>query len=219
MIHVVLLTCERREYTARTIETFLEHNAACTGFKFWHCDDASTDAGVRRLAARHGFAPLIHTDKRVGVTDMVRRASRRLEHEGAEWMLLLENDWETVRPFPWCVFESCLERGDVWSLRLYGKFKERGDLLPAGARHRGRNGADPGWEQFERDGEVFEVGDIHWGNPPSVSKVAQVAWVHKAAAREKDAIQRSGQIADKVARVSVNVVYHVGAARTPGFVS
>lgn len=238
MIHVVLLTCERAEYTARTLETFLQHNAEFLDvstladwnrtlkagkidgrFKLWHCDDASQDRRVRRLAGEAGFDPLIYTDQRVGVTDMIRTASRRLEHQGAEWMLLLENDWETVRAFPWAVFDAIQSRGDVWAMRLYGRFKERHEQRPSGGRHRGRDGADPGWEQFEVAGEQYEVGHIHWGNPPTVAKVERVAWLHKKAKREKDAIALSGQITERVARVVSNVVYHIGIDRTPGFVS
>lgn len=220
MIHVVLLSCERAEYTARTIETFLEHNPGPDPrFKLWHSDDASADRRVRALADEAGFEPLIHTDKRVGCTEMIRRTARKLEHQGAEWMLLLENDWETDRPFPWPVFEAVQARGDVWAMRLFGRFKERGDQLASADRHRGRNGAIPGWERFEAAGERYEVGSIHWGNPPSVAKVRWVAWLHKKASREKDAIARSGKIAEKVARVVPNVVYHIGFDRTPGFVS
>lgn len=238
MIHVVLLTCERAEYTARTIETFLHHNRECLNvttlddsaprfdaggidcrFKLWHCDDASKDRRVRALADEAGFKPLIYTDTRVGVTEMIRRASRRLEHDGAQWMMLLENDWETDRPFPWPVFDEVQARGDVWAMRLFGIFKERGDKLASGSRHRGRNGADPCWQHFEVEGELYEVGNIHWGNPPSVAKVKWVAWLHKKAKTEKDTISRSGEIPEKVARVIPNVVYHIGFERTPGFVS
>lgn len=221
MINVVLLSCDRAEYTAATIESFLRHNRDQVGerIQLWHCDDASTDTSNRKMAHAARFTPLFYSTKRVGVTEMVRRAARMLEHHGAEWMLLLENDWQTVRPIPWAVFDACRARGDVWALRLYGRFKERGEQLPAGARHRGRGGADPNWQEAEADGEPFEVGDIHWGNPPSIARVAQVAWLHKAASREKDAIARSGLITDKVARVKSNVVFHIGATRTPGFLS
>lgn len=242
MIAVVLLSCDRLEYTRRTIATFTEHNGAglaAGAFKLWHCDDASTDPKVRKSAAAAGFAPLIYTDQRVGVTEMIRRASRKLEHAGAEWMLLLENDWETVRPFPRAVWRDAVEEFDVWSLRLYGAFKERGNQRPAGTRHRGRSGADPKWRaEFVTDSidvtsladcapaytagkavEAYEVGHIHWGNPPAVSRVDLVAWLHKKARREKEAIVKSGEIKNPVARVVENVVYHIGYERTAGFVS
>lgn len=245
MIHVVLLSCERRDYTLRTLQTFQQCNTAASvdvstladaepktvggkidaGFTLWHCDDASTDPKLRRQVQAAGWRELIYTDRRVGVTEMIRRASRKLEHAGAEWMLLLENDWETARRFPWAIFDLVRERGDVWALRLYGQFKERDQQLPAGARHRGRSGADPRWLDFAVAGwpiepaNCYQVGDIHWGNPPSVAKVPLVAWLHKNASREKDAIVRSGQITDHVARVVENVVYHIGAERTPGFMS
>lgn len=220
MIDVVLLSCDRREYTLRTMSSFLTHNhRSPEPFNLWHCDDASSDPKIRAAAKKSGFRELVYTDERVGVTEMVRRAARKLAHAGAEWMLLLENDWETVRPFPSAVFEAIQARGDVWALRLYGEYKERGEKLPAGTRHRGRGGADPLWDAFSAGGETYEIGDIHWGNPPSVARVELVAWLHKKARRERDAIVQSGLITQHVARVRENVVFHIGFDRTPGFVS
>lgn len=219
MIHVVLLTCDRREYTERTIESFRRENPQLDAFRLWHCDDASTDQKIRKLAGRAGFTPLIHTDQRVGVTEMVRRAARRLEHAGAEWMLLLENDWESVRPVPVAQFREIVARHSPWCVRLYGRFKERDEQRPTGTRHRGRGGADPKWQTLEAAGEPYELGSIHWGNPPSIARVREVAWLHRRARREKDAIVKSGEIAAPVARVVQNVFFHIGFARTQGFVS
>lgn len=222
MIGVALLTCDRLEYTRRTIATFTEHNAAALAagaLKLWHCDDASTDPKVRKAAAVAGFAPLIYTEERVGVTEMIRRTARKLEHAGVEWMLLLENDWESARPVPLEAFGEAVRHYDAWSMRLYGAFKERDNARPAGTRHRGRGGADPKWHVCGGSSEPFEVGHIHWGNPPAISRVDLVAWLHKKARREKDAIAKSGEIKNPVARVLENVVYHIGFERTGGFVS
>lgn len=242
MIDVVLLSCDRLEYTKRTITSFLGHNGEETlagEFRLWHCDDASTDTRVRKAASAAGFVPLIYTDQRVGVTEMIRRAARKLEHAGSEWLLLLENDWETVRPLPLMAWRDAVESYDVWAMRLYGAFKERDERCPAAPRHRGRSGADPQWRpafatktieptsaddkytgaNHGKTGEEYEVGHIHWGNPPSIARVDLVAWLHKNARREKDAIVKSGEIENPVARVVSNVVYHIGFERTAGFVS
>lgn len=222
MIDVVLLSCDRLEYTRRTLASFLSHNAApelAAVFRLWHCDDASTDERVRATATKAGFSPLVYTDARVGVTEMIRRTARKLEHAGAQWMLLLENDWETVRPFPLETWREAVRHYDVWSMRLYGAFKERDQQRPAGTRHRGRSGADPKWHRCGGATEAYDVGHIHWGNPPAVSRVDLVAWLHKKAKREKEAIVKSGEITNPVARVVENVVFHIGFERTGGFVS
>lgn len=213
MIDVVLLTCERYDYTLRTIETFLKYNKDLGRFRLWHCDDASQDHRINVATVAYGFYPLVRTQRRVGVTGMIRAAAAELLAKRSSWMLLLENDWETARTFPWQVFDAIEARGDVYSLRLYGQFKDRGQLLPAGTRHRGRKGADPQWESF--DG--YEVGDIHWGNPPAVSQTRVVNWLHRDVSTEKQVILRSGSVSDKVARVTQNVVYHIGHVRTPEF--
>lgn len=219
-IHVVLLTCERLNYTAMTSASFRRLNAAAIAdgrLRLWHADDASTTPGLCEDVGRWGWAPLVQTARRVGVTDMIRRIARRLEHDGAGWMLLLENDWESERALPWPVIEAVQARGDTYALRLYGTHKGRGGTIPCGTRHRGRGGADPAWQPQEAGGEAFEIGDIHWGNPPTVARVQEVAWLHKSATRERDVISRSGQVQAHVARVRENVVYHLGEDRTPGF--
>jgi hypothetical protein len=210
MIHVCLLSCDRFDYTLQTAISFLEHNAE--GFTLWHCDDASTDLRLRSTVQALGFRPLVYTHSRIGVTAMVRRTATELQAMGAEWMLLLENDWETVRPFPWQVFEAVKTK--VWAIRLYGQYKARDKQRPVSAHHQGRNKADPGWQAY--DG--YEIGQIHWGNPPSVSRVKDVVWLHEGASSERDAILKSGRISDRVARVTDNVVYHIGEEHTPGFV-
>lgn len=212
MIHVCLLSCDRYDYTIQTASSFVEHNG--DGFVLWHCDDASTDQALRPAVQALGFQPLVYTEARVGVTEMIRRIASRLQRLGAEWLLLLENDWETVRQFPWDVFREIQQRGDVWSFRLYGQYKARGETRPVKRCHQGRNNAEVRWQAL---GE-YELGDIHWGNPPAVSRVDQVAWLHTGAKSEKDAIIRSGGIRDHVARVTENVVYHIGEQHTPGFV-
>lgn len=211
MIHVCLLSCDRYEYTLRTASSFIEHNPE--GFALWHCDDASEDSRIRQAAQGFGFQSLVYTHSRVGVTEMVRRTAAELQARGAEWMLLLENDWETVRPFPWAVFEDARERG-AWALRLYGRYKARDGQRPVRNYHQGRSKADPGWQAF--DG--YELGDIHWGNPPSASRVSDVVWLHDGVSSERDAIRKSGKLTAPVARVTENVVYHIGEKHTPGFV-
>lgn len=213
MIHVCLLSCDRFDYTVKTAQSFLEHNPS--GFRLWHADDASTDPRLRPTVQAMGFHQLEYTDARAGVTEMVRRIASRLQRIGAEWMLLLENDWETVRPFPGEVFREIQARGDVWALRLYGRYKARNNRHPVREYHQGRGRASPNWRAF--DG--YEVGDIHWGNPPSVARVASVVWVHEGVRTEKQAIERSGFIQDHVARVAENVVYHIGTQRTEGFLA
>jgi hypothetical protein len=205
-----LLSCERFDYTIQTAGSFVAHNP--TGFVLWHCDDASTDPRLRPTVQSFGFRPLVYTRQRVGVTAMIRALSLRLQELGAEWMLLLENDWETVKPFPWSVFDEVSV--DVWCLRLYGRYKARGEKRPVRNYHQGRSKADPGWQSH---GE-YEVGDIHWGNPPSVARVDRVVWLHEGVRTEKQAIERSGLITDRVARVVDNVVYHIGETHTPDFV-
>lgn len=211
MIHVCLLSCDRIEYTIKTANSFVEHNPE--GFVLWHCDDASTDPRLRPAVQSFGFQPLVYTGSRAGVTEMVRRTAAELQAKGAEWMLLLENDWETVRPLPWSILKDAQARG-AWSLRLYGRYKARGCQRPVRNYHQGRNKADPGWQGF--DG--YEIGDIHWGNPPSVSRVKDVVWLHEGVSSERDAIRKSGQMTAPVARVTENVVYHIGEKHTPGFV-
>lgn len=215
-ITVCLLTCDRSDYTRVTLSSFLEHNDL-SRFRLIHGDDASEGKRNLRYAAQHGFETVEHTRERIGGQEMRRRLVMRAAAM-SDWVLILENDWEWVRAFPWRLFDYLrASRPDVYALRLFGEFKERDQKRKAGTRHRGKDNLPAGWTQDPAAPEPCEIGTIHWGAPPCVTRASDLVWLHQNCRKESDSIRRSGLIDSLTARTPENVVFHIGAQRTPKF--
>jgi SAM-dependent methyltransferase len=220
MIAVGLLTCDRADYTARTLRSFSAQNPdARESFILLHGDDASVEPTNTTLAHEHGFETVGAThSKRLGArllrTDVVRAAADR----GADWILLLENDWDWVRPFPWALFRYVTTtQPNVYTLRLYGQYKERNNKCRCMTVHAGRGRRPVTWQPLTGAPEAAEIAAIHWGAPPAVTRLAEALELHRdpgptGGSLSSDAfeMQISGQIAGLVARVVNNVVYHIG---------
>jgi len=222
MIAVLLLTCGRADYTKRTLESFTaQHPHAREQFLLLHGDDGSQEPDNLALAAAHGFATVVHHPTQRGAralrTAMVQVAVDR----HADWTMLLENDWEWVRPFPVETFEYVRRtRPDVYSLRLYGQYKERGQKCPCSLRNHGvpSRSAAP-WRRLAGAPEAVDVGRYHWGAPPAVTRTSALLRIHQLVRGRTDRgdhseMVASGRIDGFVARVLENCVFHIGQSQT-----
>jgi hypothetical protein len=207
-ITIALLTCDRSEYTRQTLQTLYAHNDLHR-FALIHGDDCSAKKHNLKLAESYGFETVVRTKQRQGAQAMKRALAKACK---TPWLLLLENDWECDRPFPWDLFER-VDASDAYTFRLFHEFKERGKRR-AGVNHYGREQAPPGWQPF---GEGAEIGDIHWCSPPSVTRIQELRWLLEKKS-ERGSMALSGKIQRPVVRVTENVFYHIGESRTPGFV-
>lgn len=228
---VVLITCDRPKYTKRTIESFRDHNPVNAPVqipvRYFHVDDNSrTDENIV-LANRAGFSTIGVNNPRRGNTVTRRMAVQKAAvRSDFTHVLLLENDWECARPVPWDLIQWIMEHPDhdVYHLRLWHHFKDKDKFLshnpnvPLKARgHRGRGWCDPGWTPVQGGPEPVDVGDIHWGAPPSVTRLEEFFQLHHKAKSERHSIMVSGDIQARCAQVKTNVFWHIGAERTPGF--
>jgi SAM-dependent methyltransferase len=223
MIAVGLLTCGRLEYTRRTLESFSAQNPdARERFLLLHADDASGDPAILAIAAEHAFetitTPAVRSGGRLMRAALVAAAAAR----GADWILLLENDWEWARPFPWALFDHLhATRPDVYCLRLFGTHKGRNRQWPCATVHLGRARRAVTWSPLPGAPEPADVATIHWGAPPMVTRMAEALQLctppppgEPVSSSDLAAIQASGKLTALVARVRDNVVYHIGLART-----
>lgn len=217
-IALTLLTCDRTAYTRRTLETLAAHNDL-SRFELIHGDDASYEAEGRALANAAGFRTAVQNrKKRLGVARMTELLFEAALGVGAGLILNLQNDWESVRPIPvdeiLCILE---ERRDVYCVRLYGQWKSTTGRC--GIHHGGR---EPRrvveWRPLQGH-EGYEIGDIHWGHPPAVTRVTQALQLVRGARAESVSRARSGAIKDLTVRTSQNVFMHIGRERTQGFVA
>lgn len=207
MIACCLQTCDRYDLTVRTLETFAAHNDL-SRFRLLHADDASVDGDtMRALVKSYGFRTVFQAhDERLGMRmvrwGLISAAVRR----GAEWILLLENDIESLRPFPWDLFEHVKKRKDVCCLRLYGRYKDKEQRDPCLTTHKRRGHAPVRWRPFRGAPEASQIGEIHWSAQPSVTKATMLLRHHQ-----------TGEEPDGwTVRVKKNVMAHIGAERTPG---
>src|ERR1043165_7960935 len=123
-VAVCLQTCERFDYTARTIQTFLAMNHDRSRFDLIHGDDGSTDQRIVALAEASGFDTVMRSASPIGPIPFRAKLMDAARARGASWVLMLENDIESLRPFPWALFDFLQARPDVYCLRLFGAYKD-----------------------------------------------------------------------------------------------
>lgn len=204
-IAVILTTCGRYEYTERTLSTFAAHNQL-DRFVLLHGDDASDDRlRMTQLVKSYGFKTVVqHQDRRGWLT--LRRALILQAARRADWILVLENDIESLRPFPWPLFEFVAAHPWIYCLRLYGRFKGLNETYPCKTTHQWLNHSPVSWKALKGSPEPAEVARIHWSAQPCVTRAGELVALHEEYRREMKL---------KIARVTTNVMAHIGTERTP----
>jgi hypothetical protein len=211
---IVLLTCERTEYTRRTLEALMRYNGLHDITRL-HGDDASHDRRGRDYAQQAGFTTIdTPRRQRQGVARMTELLMRAAAEAGVDAVLNLQNDWECAQPIPWDDIGTALGDDRVYCVRLYGAYKSHHGR--AGIHHGGR---EPRrvvhWIPYRLAG--YEVGDIHWGHPPSVTRIAEALTLTAGARTESESRERSGRLTRLTVRPVDNVFWHIGKERTPAF--
>lgn len=202
-IAVVLLTCGRYAYTRTTLESFTRCNPDRSRFVLLHGDDASEDSELSALVQAHGFRTVVQHDERLG-NAALRSALIRHATKCAEWTLVLENDIQSLRPFPWPLFDFVQQCPDVSCLRLYGAYKDQAKRQPCLTTHK-REGHTPVlWGPCKHAPEPAQIGRIHWSAQPSVTR-SQALWTLHRRGTEPPGL---------TVRVKQNVMAHIGVERT-----
>ncbi len=204
-VAVALLTCDRFDYTRRTLETFAQHNDL-SRFHLLHADDGSTDARLVPLVQSYGFSTVVQQRTRRGWLH-TRTWLMKTAVKVAPWVLNLENDIETARPFPWDLFQFVARDGGMSCLRLYGRFKDRERRDACLTHHKAdkysaRVPVD--WRPLRYAPEHAQIGYIHWSAQPSVTRTDEVLEHHL----------RRAPLQGWTVRVKKNVMFHIGAERT-----
>jgi hypothetical protein len=209
-VAICLLTCGREHYTARTLHTLAQHNDL-SKFLLLHGNDVVGVEENSALASRYGFETVLAPKIRQGCSQMVSQLFIKASIKGAEWVLHLENDWESDSAIPVDVIPQMDE--SHYCARLYGVFKGRG-ALPCHTTHFGRAKQPVAWEPWIGG---WEVGSVHWGFPPAITRMREARFLTCNIQREQDAMHRSGVIGGLTVRPVTNVMSHIGEERTPVF--
>jgi hypothetical protein len=202
VIGVTLLTCDRFEYTQRTLDSLAAHNNL-SKFALFHADDASEDDRIVPLVQSYGFQTIVRNKVRSGWlqtrTKLIKLAIRR----NSRWILNLENDIESVRPFPWDLFKFVQKRTDICSLRLYGRYKDSRKRDACLTFHK-QTREQANWRPLKWAPEQSQIGKIHWSAQPSVTRAAALWDLHRY----------QMDLSGYTVRVKKNVMVHIGTERT-----
>ncbi len=211
MIAVCLLTCDRQELTARTVASFVAHNRGRTDLELLFCDGGSQTPENCRIAGAAGFKPVYVAppEHRVGQMTTLRQFLKVTgEHE---WILWLENDWESVAPVP--TFEW-LDNCGVETVRLFGARKMRSGPRALAGEHRigtkelidWQSLVDlPGWEHARA---------AHWGAGGTLIRRCRLTrFAHLP--RLKDVITADPRLLSL--RPVENIMWSIGETTTEGF--
>jgi len=211
---VALLTCDRLEYTRRTVESLLKHHPPGTLMLF-HADDASTDPEVCRYVQSRGFDTIVANTTRMGcsrTTELLMRAvAERVQPE--TMVIYLQNDFECLRPLPVLQLNELIARPDVEHVQLSYRH-------PRSAYNKATI-----WKT--EDGRLWPFGDqtiapVVYGGfnrgvgyHPSVARIE--TWVRNVSGvkRESDFISQSERQDKQACRLTTPVFEHRGKQTTP----
>jgi hypothetical protein len=204
-VAIGLLTCDRPEYTERTLLSLKQHNDL-SRFVLLHGDDASQDSRNRDMGRLMGFELIHAPTERQGQMASLRALVHAAQKRECDYILVLESDYETVHPFPWDAFAI-----PGWDhFRLFGTRKMReGPRAPTSPRNMGTNEliqwlpVVPGYE--------FSPA-AHW-TPDGVTRTALLAeHIHLPRVKDVCLAWRPPSL-----RVIENVAWHIAETSTPGF--
>jgi hypothetical protein len=165
MIAVCMLTCGRADLTLKTANSFRKINAGRSDVLLWHVDAGPADRKQERncaIAKFFDFDTLRAPAVREGQIDSFRVFMTAIAGSPVDFMLWLENDWESTHTIP--TLEQLRGFAEVDQWRLYGHRKNAagGPRSRAGTKNLGDGSAlewrpsqsIKGWEFTPR---------AHWG--------------------------------------------------------
>ncbi len=212
-IAVALLTCDRYDYTVKTVESLLEHHPPGT-LDLYHGDDASTDTRGIEYVQSKGFQTVMRNETRMGCapsTDQLIHAVAEHVEPGTH-VLYLQNDWETLRRLPTELVRSLLDDPTISFVQLSHQ------------RPRSRYATRMGWAFA--DGTPWEYGDTSqevvysalmrgMGYPPSIATIETWLPAVEGCQNERNFRYRTQYRERRTCRLTDMVFSHIGAIKTP----
>ncbi len=207
-IAACLLTCNRPELTEITASSFIRLNPGRTDIELLHADGGSDTSENAEIAQRYGFRSLINPTARIRHMETVRIFIREVALR-ADWMLWLENDWESVEPLPDQGFFRRATEQKVETIRLFGTHKMRDRI--AGEYRLGTKDKI-NWKPWTEPG--WEWGRAHWGCGGTIIRTSLIAAL---ANRENVKVIMRERNEMLTLRPRHNIMFSNGEVTTPGF--
>jgi hypothetical protein len=214
---VALLTCDRLDYTSRTLSSFFKFNKSDQWLKFY-ADDASTDQeGTKKLVESFGFQPLVQHTKRRGIgktnSDLIEQLGARMK-QGT--VLILQNDFECVRPLPLDVIELLFKNPRIGWVRMGGRWKDFGKT-PVSQNWLPHCFPPTKWESSVYGNEEVEIGRSYFCHcPPPLIPIKTAISLIVNTKNEFESGERSSKLNCLVARFMKNILCHIGIKGTTG---
>lgn len=209
---LLLLTCDRPELTQLTVDSLLRH-VDLSRFTLLHGDDCSSGNRNKKIISKAGFKTVVQTSRRMGVAYMWRNLIKAASLQGVDWIVMQENDWEWVRPFPFDALEYAHSREDIYYMRFFGQYKERDNKRPCSKKHMIKK-TIPVWDKLNNG---WEIGDIHWGFPANATRMKEALKITRDITSEGGAWRNCLEINKLTMRPVENYQFHIGENKTNGF--
>ena len=213
-IALALLTCDRFDYTKRTVESFFKHHTSAD-FELFCGDDASQDHRVVPFVKDHGFNVIVQNKERKGCTPttalLVHAVTSQVGGDALIWYI--QNDIDFVRALPKAVVDYVFLNGDLGCLRTYGAWKDY--IQRANGRYRTQPGRQVQWIKKTILDEEIEFGRINMGLQPVIVRADLFSSVVTDALCENDVNRNWAKFDPLVGRFVTNVTYHFGKMQTP----
>jgi len=204
-IHIVILAWQRYAYTFETLDSLWLKNFAFRGLHVWHALEHGHHPMLPGLFKGFGVPCLARAERPAGIAGMFEAALEAMAciASADDLVLVLENDWHSVRPIPITPIRSLLQRGidAVW---LFERRQMR-------MGRDGRLGGPPiQWHQIDHMGERWRLGRAWWGHPPTVSRLGFALDLVRGASTGADSRLRSVEMGCRVAWPVEPVFTHIG---------
>jgi len=212
-IAVALLTCDRYDYTVKTVESFLRHNDP-DDFLLFHGDDASTDNRIVPYVQSGGFSTTVQHTERLGCSpttdELLHVVARCVEPDSV--VLYLQNDMESIRPLPQQQIRELLAKPDISFVQL----SYRRPRSPYGRRMPWSTADGKPWRLGDKTEEVV-YSDFMWGMGFLYAIANLKTWLPAVSGgkNEKEFIARTEYPDRRVCRLTLPVFRDLGKRTTP----
>jgi hypothetical protein len=204
VIHVATTAWKRYDLAETTLRTFAQHNAG-GWFRLWYSLEAGYDERLPALFDKYGYTCLVRNLGQQGIARTTERLVSCIS-EGArpgELLLLLQDDWQCLRPVPLDVVAAVFALPDVGVLRLtwtggeakFGGFKKKPTEV---------------WVDVDAGGESLIVGRGYWAHVPTITRMELAVHLLRRAPIERTSIERSERMMFLSAWIDRPVFHHTG---------
>lgn len=211
---VIFVQCDRPEYTRRTLDSFVDC-ARHIEWEGWYADEASRDQSwMMAFTESRGMRPaVIHEKKRVGFSLTAMEVLRKIagQYDPATMALLLQNDFEFLRPIPIDEARELLDvRPDVGWIRTAGHWNSGMGKHPI-PENWIKEIRPAYWDDYRIREEVFEIGDSYFCyNPPPLVPLGTLYYALQGSDHEVKTVWGARETGKLCARFKHNVAIHIG---------